>query len=98
MIVRVRMLAFREGAIREVQLPDEAYEDEAEWLEAVFYFGQNDFQLVKDKPSVSVGDVIEARDGGLYMVVSAGFRKITEEEYQQLLALPQRERTLRFYV
>jgi hypothetical protein len=42
-------------------------------LETIFVQGQNDV-CVQDKPSVSVGDVIELADGSLHLVMSRGFR------------------------
>jgi hypothetical protein len=90
MLIKVRMLAHMDGAIREVSIPDHvpAYAV----LDEVFYWGQNDFQAQANMPSVSVGDVIEHE--GLNLVRPIGFKKITEQEYQELKALPRRERYL----
>lgn len=60
MVFEVELRAFRDGEIREVNVPEEVFnelETNNEVLEAVFKFGQNDFQP-KNQPSVSMGDVI----------------------------------------
>jgi hypothetical protein len=46
-----------------------------DFLELVFYWGQNDFQPVKGSPSVSVGDVIEFLDKE-YKVEPVGFKEL----------------------
>jgi hypothetical protein len=89
MIVKVRMLAFGNGEIREVEIPDDTTPENI--LNQVFHFGQNDFQP-KNCPSVSVGDVIEY--DGLQMVVSVGFMKITEQQYHDLLSTYRLDRIL----
>lgn len=89
MIVKVRMLAFGEpGEVRNVMIPNET--PEAEVLDAVFHWGQNDFQP-QNHCSVSMGDVIEWQDG-LHIVCSVGFRKLTAEEYAEYEAMDRRDR------
>jgi hypothetical protein len=69
----VEMLAYGGGDIRPVDVPIEELKGrtEAEILEVVFYYGQNDFQP-KPFPSVSVGDVIRF-DGKRFFVSCVGF-------------------------
>ena len=76
-VAEVEMLAFGNGEIRQVTIPD------AEWtsakrrealLELVFYYGQNDFQP-QPMPSVSVDDVIRL-DGERFRVDSFGFSPV----------------------
>lgn len=83
MFVRVRMDAFGDGKIRDVEIPS----DTVLWylmtlptkLETVFYYGQNDFQP-QNIPSVSVGDVILLEDNE-YKVESFGFSKRIQGGY-----------------
>jgi hypothetical protein len=91
MNVRVRMIAFGNGAIRTVSIPnwDETKSVESK-LESVFHYGQNEIQP-KRSPSVSVGDVIEL-DGKLHLVCGAGFREMSEAEYDQYAALDDMEK------
>ncbi len=46
-----------------------------EFLEKVFYWGQNDFNPVKGSPSVSVGDIIHFLNRK-FKVESVGFKEI----------------------
>lgn len=93
MIVNVRMTAFMDGEIRAVNIPDDTPADNV--LDEVFRLGQNDFQPIKDRCSVSVGDVIEY--DGLHMVGAIGFFKITDEQFKELMAMPRRERHFMAY-
>jgi hypothetical protein len=63
MIFEVEMNAFMDGKIREVNVPDQelAPNDHIQNLEKVFYYGQNDFQPVADRCSVSVGGTLGGR-------------------------------------
>jgi len=94
MIVNVHMLAFvnrkSDGTpqIREVTIPTND-SDIHHTLEQVWLYGQNDFQP-RNLPSVSMGDVVELR-GKLYLISAIGFKKITEQQYNELLKVPQRE-------
>ena len=93
MNVKVHMLAFGNGEIREVEVPgtDADWEDNEVFLEAVFVNGQNENQP-KPFPSVSVGDVIEQNDGKLYRVASLGFERMTRDQFTQYKNLERVER------
>lgn len=72
---------------REVYVPDEAWNttnDLNAKLEIVYQYGQNDRQPIKDRCSVSCGDVIEL-DDKLYVVAVRGFRELSSQEFQNLL-------------
>jgi hypothetical protein len=103
MIYRVYLLAFRDGDIREVDVPDAELpaagdpETDHATLDLIFRYGQNDFQL-RPLPSVSVGDVIEMGDGRLYVVKPFGFEVMTPEQLAAYRRLPQRERALHHYL
>lgn len=74
----VEMNAFQDGVIREVQVPKEelAPNDIDQNLEKIFYYGQNDFQPVEGRCSVSMGDVIRF-NGSRYEVAMFGFEEVT---------------------
>ena len=79
---QVHMLAFMKGEIREVNVPDENLgEDVNSDLEEIFKFGQNDYQPIKGRCSVSSGDVIDY-NGQLYLIAMAGFRKMSAEQFE----------------
>lgn len=92
MIVKVEMLAFAEGGIREVDVPDaEITEGDVDGLlNLVFNCGQNDF---KPQPiySVSVGDVIllpTYGDSTRYFLIKAiGFQEILYDDYERYKSL-----------
>ena len=98
MIVRVHLLAFgRYGEYREVDIP-EAEEGLAApyekplpgdnghtFLERVFYWGQNDHQP-QDKPSVSVGDVVE-KWGKYWLCVPVGWKELSESQWLNYLGM-----------
>ena len=92
--VQVEMLAFGEkGLFREVEIPT-SYPHQGnteEILEATFRFGQNDFQPIADRASVSVGDVIWL-DVEKWLVKMAGFKKLDEASYIGYSNLAQRDR------
>lgn len=89
MIVEVEMLAFGEpGEVRKVHIPD--HSDVAHIFDAVFYYGQNDFQP-QNHPSVSAGDVVRW-NGENYLVATMGFRKLTEEQLNNYRSLDQSRR------
>ena len=51
------------GMERFVDVPDdEVTSCHEELLELVFHFGQNDFQPVSNRPSVSVGDIVHINE------------------------------------
>jgi hypothetical protein len=74
--IKVHMLAFGDGKIREVDLPSpsESADNDA-LLDLTFMYGQNDFQP-KPFPSVSVGDVIALPDGSLHRVLGCGWEHL----------------------
>lgn len=71
----VEMQAFQDGVIREVNVPDDELKpgDEEHNLELIFKYGQNDFQPVRGRCSVSVDDVIRY-EGKRFGVVGVGFK------------------------
>jgi len=72
----VELRSFQNGALRGVRVPaSELTGATMHDLDRVFFWGQNDFQPVVGKCSVSVGDVI-AYNGDDYMVEPVGFKKI----------------------
>lgn len=79
----VHMLAFNDkGTIREVDIPDGDYDSKDDILDAVFKYGQNDFQPQKIT-SVSVGDVVKYT-GEFWLVAAVGFKQLTAEEFANL--------------
>jgi hypothetical protein len=93
---KVHMLAFMDGKIREVDVPDSQAHDKSperpELLELVFWHGQNEVQP-QELCSVSVGDVIEL-EGKFHMVVSLGFWAMSQEEFDAYKAM---DRTSRLF-
>ena len=95
MLVQVRMLAFHDEndpKFREVTIPDDADNP----LEAVYYYGQNDFQPVENCCSLSVGDVI-FYENEKFLISPLGFYKLSETEFNELESLERRERHFRTY-
>ena len=89
MIIPVHMLAFMEDrkAIRYVDIPDEEFEiakNVGEGLELVFKYGQNCFQP-KKMPSISIGDVAEYFKGRYWIVMGAGWKELSKEEFDKLI-------------
>jgi hypothetical protein len=85
MKVKVYMLAFgKPDEVREVDVPGPAT------LDAVFYYGQNDFQP-QQHPSVSMGDVIEL-NGKLFVIQAVGFKEITKEQLKNYKKLERIDR------
>jgi hypothetical protein len=85
MIFPVRMMAFHgSDTVRSVDIPTKYVEDmdQADLLDWIYKYGQNDFQAVPNICSVSVGDVIELPNGENHMVVSIGFRRLKKKEYE----------------
>lgn len=73
----VEMLAFGEGKIRQVDVPNRVVENvdpPYTLLDWIFKFGQNDFQP-RSLPSVSVGDVVRL-DGKRFRVENCGFKEL----------------------
>lgn len=75
MKVSVHMLAFCNGEIREVNVPD----DELASLGNIFYWGQNDCQP-QNLPSVSMGDVIEL-NGEYHRIEATCFQLLSKKEF-----------------
>jgi len=76
MIFEVELTMFQKGAIRKVDVPDKELNGELEHdLEKIFYFGQNDFQPIADRVSVSAGDIVRYK-GARYMFDILGTRKL----------------------
>jgi hypothetical protein len=95
MIYRVRLMAFGDGKIREVNVPDVTTNNIEEVLDLVYHYGQNEIQPLL-LPSVSVGDVIEAGDR-LFVVKLSGFAEMTKEEFSKYEKVPLRDRPLYHY-
>jgi hypothetical protein len=72
----VEMHAFQNGVIREVRVPEDRLTGDLDQdLEEIFRLGQNDFQPVPGRCSVSCDDVIRYR-GARYRVAPVGFELI----------------------
>ncbi len=82
--------------VREVDIPDQFAEHKDgntdELLDLVYYYGDNDIQR-KRQYSVSMGDTIEL-NGKLFLVNRAGFKEISQQEYEEYLKVPRRDRTI----
>lgn len=99
MDVDVLMLVFMDGETRTVHVNDELINDGTsvdELLGLVYHWGQNDFQPVKDRCSVSVGDVI-VLDGNNWLVMPMGFSQMTGEELCLYKLIGRRDRQLYCY-
>lgn len=80
MTFEVEMNMFQNGVIREVDVPDADLNGKQEHdLGKIFYYGQNDFQPLPDKVSVSAGDVIRYQDKR-YLILFLGFEDIGNEQ------------------
>lgn len=72
--------------VRFVDVPREELSDSTLLnLEAIFANGQNDWQPVEGKPSVSVGDVIEFEEK-FYIVKPIDFSEITTDQFNEYVA------------
>lgn len=75
----VEMLAFQNGVIRKVRVPAHELDGTpAHDLERIFYYGQNDFQPVADRCSVSMGDVVRYK-GQRWSCEMVGFKQLGEK-------------------
>lgn len=74
------MLAFEDGKIRVVDVPDDEVKGRSDndILERIFYWGQNEF-APQPICSVSVGDVVEYNDK-FFLVQGAGWKELSEVE------------------
>ena len=103
MIFNVQLLAFMEGDVRPVIVPNDEVpikqdsEHIAYLLERIFYWGQNDFQAVPGRCSVSVGDVAEVY-GKFYIVRDIGWAEISAADLELYKQIPRRDRTFSEYV
>lgn len=93
----VELLAFgKPGETREVEVPClyeySPREADTEILCMIFVWGQNERQP-QEHTSVSAGDVIRIGEDR-WLVLPAGFIKLTAETYQEYLAIPQPKRPL----
>ncbi len=95
MTVYVHMLAFLDGSLRDVDIPD-GLAGEA-LLDQVFHYGQNEVQP-KKFPSVSAGDVIEVNSHEYYLVCVVGFRKMMKGELAEYKELPRVDRLFHRWV
>ena len=85
MIVKAHMLAFANGKVREIEVPDaEMVGTAEEKLEKIFYYGQNDFQP-RACPSLSAGDVVSL-DGAYWLVKPVGWQRLSEQKFKALAA------------
>jgi len=79
----VFMLGFAKGEIRIVDVPDEELNGNVNNdLELIFHYGQNDFQPISGKYSVSIGDVA-VYNGDYYLVKATSWKKISSEELEE---------------
>lgn len=100
----VLMFAFKEGEVREVEVPLEevnACKSTDDLLERIFYYGQNDFQP-RHMPSVSMGDVIQLDSdlvGGKrnYICLATGWKEMTSKELVEYATVPRRDRVFTLY-
>ena len=99
--IKVHMVANDHGeSIRMVRIPADTHmipvvpvlPGRNDVLDAVFMYGQNDFQPIEMTCSVSVGDVIEL-DGDLFIVMDMGFKEMTREELEEYKAIDQDDRS-----
>ena len=103
MVYEVEMWAFCNGAVRKVDVPlvdmksiDDSQKDSLT-LEAIFYWGQNDFQP-QDMPSVSVGDIAQLAPNSRWLCCSLGWRKLDADEYIEYINMDKTDRILSMLV
>ena len=101
MLIKTHLLAFEEDRIRMVEIDDgfKASISVTDVLEEVFKMGQNDFQP-QEMPSLSVGDVVELDETcykKYWLIMSAGWKNLTEEEYEAYKQIPIPERAISTY-
>jgi hypothetical protein len=78
----VEMHAFQKGIIRYVYVPSKDLNGDAERdLEHVFYWGQNDFQPMRRRCSVSMGDIARY-NGQRWLCAMVGWELIQEGAQQ----------------
>lgn len=95
MKIRVHLLAYdHKERIRHVTVPDivaAKCRTEEDVLNAVFYYGQNDFQPLP-MPSVSAGDVVFLGEK-IYRIDDVGFSEMSKGEYINYCQLPRIDRS-----
>ena len=80
MKVQAFLYAFQNGAVREIDIPDDVIPEGADdeiLLALAFKYGQNDFQPVRGRCSVSVNDVVELRPGVAFRCLNVGWEEAT---------------------
>ena len=89
--IKVHMVANDHGeSVRMVRIPADTHmipvvpvlPGRNDVLDAVFMYGQTDFQPIEMTCTVSVGDVIEL-DGDLFIVMDLGFKELTREDLEE---------------
>lgn len=96
MKVNVEMLAFNDpGLFREVEISDEKNKISVV-LEEIYFNGQNEVKPIKDRPSVSPGDVIHYNNKK-FLVCAVGFAELTDKEYEKYCELPREKRMMKTF-
>lgn len=83
MKIKAYLWEFQNGIVRDIEIPGhELTEDSPDsWLlDLAFKYGQNDFQPVPERCSVSVGDIIDLGERGLFRVAACGFERVEKNE------------------
>ena len=73
--------------IRYVEIPD--VHDTNEVLDAVFHYGQNEFQP-QPLPSVDNGDIVSHPNGGYYLIEDGGFHELPDWKPPIVISHPKR--------
>jgi len=97
MIVSVQMIEHHDKNIfRQVRIPDTT--DIRDILDSTFQYGQNDVCNVPGLYSVSVGDIVD-HGGEKYLILSVGFHKFDQYEYEYyLLITPDQRYAASFFI
>ena len=85
MEVQTFLARFQSGATRTVVVPDDEWrtaESRNAQLALVFQYGQNMFQSVADRVSLSAGDYIVHPSGLWYLVADMGFEQVKPRDAQ----------------
>lgn len=96
MSIPVYLYGFCDGEVRHVDVADEQSRTDV-LLAEVFRWGWNMF-WPRSLPSVSVGDVVDLGDRGLWLVKNVGFREMTPGEFEEWKGLPRRERSFHAWI
>ena len=86
----------RDGeVIREVEIPDtdvkRCKDNTDTLLDLIFYYGQNDKQVVEGICSVSTGDVAEINDT-YYLCMMIGWQEISKKQLEEYKQIDRRDR------